>query len=500
MATQVQNRRGTTAEHSTFTGANGELTVDTTKRTLVVHDGTTAGGRPLLREDQSNLPTSAPTTGIYNNSGALAISTNGTGRLFVEADGSVNVKGSGTVAILEVGGSPSGNQVAAIDLIGDTTYSDYGLRIIRDSTGANAASQLNHRGTGDFAFNTVEAAPIIFRTNNSTERLRITSAGLVGVGTSTPQAITQIRHSSTAPSLSTNTGAGLAVDGTSTVQVNIGTYPTSPYAGWIQARDTGANSAYPIVINPLGGSVGVGSTAPATQFSVQNASTSLGIEVDTTSGFASGPTVRGYYRAGSAYTPLALTGSQVVFGINDVEKARLDASGRLLVGTSSVPLYGSLQVYPSNANVASFVADSGYVPVFCWNQSTGNAFFAEFGSGTSYTIRGSISYDSVTGQTSYNTTSDYRAKTIIGKIDNPGQTIDNLNVYLGVMKDATQPRPMLIAHEAKEVVPYCVTGEKDAVDDKGNPIYQQMDHQVLVPLLIAEIQQLRARVAALEAP
>jgi len=83
------------------------------------------------------------------------------------------------------------------------------------------------------------------------------------------------------------------------------------------------------------GLVGIGSNAPATQFAVQNASTSLGVEVDTTSGFASGPTLRGYYRSGTAYTTLGLTGSQVVFGINDVEKAKLDASGRLLLGTSS---------------------------------------------------------------------------------------------------------------------------------------------------------------------
>jgi len=57
MATQVQNRRGTTAEHNTFTGAVGELTVDTTKDVVVVHDGSTAGGFPTLRQDQANLPT-----------------------------------------------------------------------------------------------------------------------------------------------------------------------------------------------------------------------------------------------------------------------------------------------------------------------------------------------------------------------------------------------------------------------------------------------------------
>ena len=44
MAIQKQSRRGTTTQHASFTGADGEVTVDTTKKTLVVHDGATAGG------------------------------------------------------------------------------------------------------------------------------------------------------------------------------------------------------------------------------------------------------------------------------------------------------------------------------------------------------------------------------------------------------------------------------------------------------------------------
>jgi hypothetical protein len=52
MSKQVRFRRGTTAQHSTFTGAEAELTVDTTKNQVVVHDGATAGGVPLLREDR----------------------------------------------------------------------------------------------------------------------------------------------------------------------------------------------------------------------------------------------------------------------------------------------------------------------------------------------------------------------------------------------------------------------------------------------------------------
>ena len=78
MATQVQQRRGTTAQHNVFTGANGELTVDTSKDTLVIHDGTTQGGFPLARE--SDIPT-----------GALA-SLNSVGASQIDADAITDAK------------------------------------------------------------------------------------------------------------------------------------------------------------------------------------------------------------------------------------------------------------------------------------------------------------------------------------------------------------------------------------------------------------------------
>ena len=55
MTTAVQRRRGTTTEHATFTGLEGEISVNTTKETLVVHDGATAGGFELARADGSNF-------------------------------------------------------------------------------------------------------------------------------------------------------------------------------------------------------------------------------------------------------------------------------------------------------------------------------------------------------------------------------------------------------------------------------------------------------------
>ena len=54
MAKQLQLRRGTTTEHASFTGAAGEVTVDTTLDTIVVHDGSLAGGFPMLKDDESN--------------------------------------------------------------------------------------------------------------------------------------------------------------------------------------------------------------------------------------------------------------------------------------------------------------------------------------------------------------------------------------------------------------------------------------------------------------
>jgi hypothetical protein len=53
MAKQVRLRRGSTTLHAAFTGASGEVTVDTTKNTAVVHDGSTAGGHPLFKEPLS---------------------------------------------------------------------------------------------------------------------------------------------------------------------------------------------------------------------------------------------------------------------------------------------------------------------------------------------------------------------------------------------------------------------------------------------------------------
>jgi hypothetical protein len=110
MATQVQFRRGTTAETATFTGAVGEVTVDTSKDTLVVHDNVTPGGFPLLKQDFSNGALASGSsssaalrfansvnTGIYSPSaGTFAIVSSGYTALNADTGGNLSTSYSFT--------------------------------------------------------------------------------------------------------------------------------------------------------------------------------------------------------------------------------------------------------------------------------------------------------------------------------------------------------------------------------------------------------------------
>jgi len=114
------------------------------------------------------------------------------------------------------------------------------------------------------------------------------------------------------------------------------------------------------------------------------------------------------------------------------------------------------------------------------------------------TAVGSISVTA--SATAYNTSSDYRLKENLAPITG---AVDRVN--------ALQPRRFnfiaephkivdgFVAHEVSDIVPEAITGEKDAVDADGNPEYQGIDQSKLVPLLTAAIQELTARIEALEA-
>ena len=108
MATQVQLRRGSTNQTSTFIGAVGEVTVDTDKKVCVVHDNSTSGGIALLREDGTNASfqlgsltscalkfANDPNTGLMSpSSDNLSMVTGGVARLTIDGSGSVTIPGN----------------------------------------------------------------------------------------------------------------------------------------------------------------------------------------------------------------------------------------------------------------------------------------------------------------------------------------------------------------------------------------------------------------------
>ena len=97
--------------------------------------------------------------------------------------GAIDIPSNGTNDTrIEIGTSPLANHNAYVDLVGDTTYTDYGLRLIRYNSGANTNSQLVHRGTGSLFIEAQDAGNVILKSNGS-EVLRANSSSRVGINT-----------------------------------------------------------------------------------------------------------------------------------------------------------------------------------------------------------------------------------------------------------------------------------------------------------------------------
>jgi len=177
------------------------------------------------------------------------------------------------------------------------------------------------------------------------------------------------------------------------------------------------------------------------------------------------------------------------------ERMRIDSDGYVNVGSATI-------ISPStttNAGVSlsplGINASRSANPAVNLQRSTNNGSVVQFWRDN--TLVGSISV--TTTATAYNTSSDYRLKENATPLTGGLATIDQLQPCQFTWKSDGSIGRGFIAHELQAVVPEAVTGEKDAVDAEGNPQYQGVDASKLVPLLVAAVQELSAKVAALEA-
>ena len=160
-----------------------------------------------------------------------------------------------------------------------------------------------------------------------------------------------------------------------------------------------------------------------------------------------------------------------------VERMRITSGGKVGIGTSN-PSY-KLSVLASN-NVSWLEDTSG----------SNGATFVLF-SAPSATGIGSISRVGTTNAVAYNTVSDYRLKEDLKEIKGLDK-ISKIKVYDFKWKDHTARMDGVLAHELQEIVPYAVTGEKDAEQ------MQSVDYSKLVPILVQAIQELKAEIEILK--
>jgi len=153
MAKRVQRRRGTTSEHTSFTGYDVETTVDTTKDTVVVHDGATAAGFPLAREDLSNVT-------LTNLIGVTELKlTDGTNGQVIKTNG------SGTISFgtIDISGTAIGNLGGDIDgTIANANIKDNTVGIAEiNVTDGTSGQALITNGSGTLTFGDVLTDPAL---------------------------------------------------------------------------------------------------------------------------------------------------------------------------------------------------------------------------------------------------------------------------------------------------------------------------------------------------
>ena len=444
---------------------------------------------------------------IWKTTTGASSTTDGTERMRIDSSGNVGIGNSaplGKLTISNAAGTNAPSTVTAANTYLQLGSDDYGPSNngkfmigfgFTDATNTNSPAYIGYEEAstsgdtyGDLTFYTrsvtTDTAP--------TERMRIDSSGQVKVGTTGPT------WDSTFRSFVTK-GGFLASQSTSYNYLGGQAY----YDGAFKRLNANAAELYEqsfgnhIFYNAISGAAD--STITWNEQMRIDSSGNVGIGGNVLVGAGNGNepviqstnsgrlpgspgfTFRDNFDTGM-YQPIS-TPNTVAFSTAATERMRIDSSGNLLVGTTSVISLGKQCIefdgYSENGLILKTT-----------NTSMGSAYLGFVNS--SGAVIGSINQLS-TSTVAYNTSSDQRLKENIADADDAGSKIDSIQVRKYDWKaDGSHQDYGMIAQELQAVAPEAVSGDADSEEMMG------VDYSKLVPMLIKEIQSLRNRVAQLE--
>jgi hypothetical protein len=333
--------------------------------------------------------------------------------------------------------------------------------------------------------------PMTFHTGGS-ERMRIDTSGNVGIGTSSIISRFTVEGGFNAGA----TGSQPAITTRGAFGGGIGFFDTATSGLYAQdagqtlnlfVGQTGSDTAASKVSMTFkgNGNVGIGTSSPVTKLNISGSSGFSG-ELGTLAITGNTSAKRLAFGVDSTSTMYGWIQS-VENGVSARDLVLQGLGGNVLVGTTAV--LGSARTTIANVNGAQ----------------TGLSIGNSVGSATTtaaafFNSNGEVGFIQTSGSsTVYSTSSDYRLKENIAPMVGALETVAQLKPVTYNWKADGSDGQGFIAHELQGVVPECVTGEKDAVDKEGNPVYQGIDTSFLVATLTAAIQELSAKVEALEA-